>query len=95
MTLFGLVTRSSNFGGDFEKQPTVPRSSPGVALGTGGYMSPEQVSGGTLDGRLGIISLGARCSTSCCRALERNPVRSATGVFGNSSRIPSILLRPE
>ena len=38
--------------------PTVAQSAQGVVLGTFGYMSPEQVSGGEVDGRSDIFALG-------------------------------------
>jgi eukaryotic-like serine/threonine-protein kinase len=41
-----------------------PATTPGVVLGTVGYMAPEQVRGQSADHRADILRL-APCSTSC------------------------------
>ncbi len=52
---FGLAKQSAPTTGDTE---TLAMSSPGMVLGTAGYMSPEQVRGELTDARSDIFSLG-------------------------------------
>jgi Tol biopolymer transport system component len=57
---FGLAKLIASFGVDLTSAPTMDQqTTPGVVLGTVGYMSPEQVRGLASDHRSDIFSLGA------------------------------------
>jgi eukaryotic-like serine/threonine-protein kinase len=58
---FGLAKlTSAREGVDLTGAPTEEQgTAPGTVMGTAGYMSPEQIRGGTLDHRTDIFSLGA------------------------------------
>jgi len=57
---FGLAKLTQRDGGGETSMATVTHATEaGVVMGTAGYMSPEQVRGGTLDARSDIFSFGA------------------------------------
>ena len=53
---FGLALQRLDLPG--ADAPTIARTAQGVVLGTFGYMSPEQVTGETVDGRTDVFALG-------------------------------------
>jgi TolB-like protein/tetratricopeptide (TPR) repeat protein len=57
---FGLAVQRTAGDANITSSPTVARvTEPGVAMGTAGYMAPEQVRGGLADHRADIFALGA------------------------------------
>jgi serine/threonine protein kinase len=54
---FGLALHRLELAADSER-PTVARTAQGIVLGTFGYMSPEQVTGDSIDARTDIFALG-------------------------------------
>jgi serine/threonine-protein kinase len=56
---FGLARVLQAASGDASGARTTPYSQPGAVLGTVGYMSPEQVRGGSVDHRADIFAFGA------------------------------------
>jgi eukaryotic-like serine/threonine-protein kinase len=55
---FGLALRRHELPSLDADGPTQPQTAPNVVLGTIGYMSPEQVTGGRIDGRSDLFALG-------------------------------------
>ncbi len=56
---FGLAKLTQTIAPDAQSQsPAAPVTTPGAVLGTFGYMSPEQLTGGTVDERSDLFSIG-------------------------------------
>ncbi len=55
---FGLALQRLDAVGGAANDPTIAHTAQGVVLGTFGYMSPEQVLGGRVDGRTDIFAAG-------------------------------------
>lgn len=71
---FGLA-KGLPHGGDREFNQTVTLTRPGTFLGTPGYAAPELITGGELDGRSDIFSLGVVLYESL---IGRHPFRAPT-----------------
>ena len=93
---FGLAKASSR-GREVERsegfdRPTAleaPLTTPGVALGTVAYMSPEQVYGDALDTRTDLFSLGVVLYQLATSALPFTGKTSAAQVDGLLHRVPT------
>ncbi|HKD19305.1 MAG TPA: protein kinase, partial [Thermoanaerobaculia bacterium] len=96
---FGVAKLSGPVSGGDESShlPTVTGTSPGVILGTVGYMSPEQASGEAIDFRSDQFSLGSilyELSTGH-RAFQKKTAVDTLGAILNEEPSPIASLNPQ
>src|SRR5262249_30081330 len=96
---FGLAKLSSTMSGSGSdtQLPTMTGTTPGVIVGTVGYMSPEQASGEALDFRSDQFSLGSILYEMATgkRAFQRKTAIDTLAAILNDDPEPVERLRPE
>ena len=93
---FGLAKMEAAHTGDPDDSTASPASRPGVARGTVGYMSPEQVLGESLDHRADIFALGIVLyeMLTAKRAFQRaSPVESMSAAL-NEEPVDPVVANP-
>jgi hypothetical protein len=96
---FGLakLTEASGFaGGDATMSPTALGTMAGAVMGTVGYMAPEQVEAGEVDGRADVFALGCVLYelTGGRRPFEGENVHTTLGLILSAEPEPVSFLRP-
>ena len=96
---FGLAKLSSSTGSGSDEAsqlPTMTGTTPGVVVGTVGYMSPEQACGGTLDFRSDQFSFGSLLYEMATgrRAFQKKTAIDTLGAILNLEPEPIATLNP-
>lgn len=96
---FGLAKLASSTSGSGEGSllPTMTGTSPGIVVGTVGYMSPEQASAGSLDHRSDQFALGSILyeMTTGRRAFQKKTAIDTLSAILNDEPEPAGSIRPD